>query len=111
MLFGTLSRCQIKQLDNIVKSIPQKRKPTKEEHLKMYLLRDEIQKYSGAIYFNIKCNSTQSRLQCSFNRFQDFIKNNSSRLISKSNTNEFRGGLISSEIVSSERVFKNKQNL
>jgi len=111
LLFGTLLRSQIKQLDDIVKSIPQKRKPTREEHLKMYSLRDELQKYSGAIYFNIKCNSTQSRLQCSFNRFQDFIKNNSLRVISKSDTNEFRGGIISSEIKSCQRVFKDKKIL
>jgi 4-hydroxybenzoate polyprenyltransferase len=62
----------------------------------------------GAIYFNIKCNSTQSRLQCSFNRFQEFIEKNPEKIVAKSNTNEFRGGSISPSIISSRRNFKNK---
>lgn len=108
LLFGSLTREQIEQLNNEVKSVPQKRKPTEEEHKKMYATHKETQSLSGAIYLNIKCNSTQSRLQCSFNKFQDFIAKNPSRVIAKSNTNEFRGGKISPEIASSRRVFKKK---
>jgi hypothetical protein len=110
-LFGTLVRSQLEELDKLVKSVPQKRKPTEEEYTKMYALRDSLQKLSGAIHLDIKCNSTQSRLQCSFNRFQKFIAENPTRIVAKSNTNMFRGGEISSEIVSSRRVFKKKQTI
>ena len=108
LLFGTLTRSQIEELDKVIKSVPQKRKPTEEEHTRMYSLRDSLQQLSGAIYFNIKCNSTQSRLQCSFNRFQEFIEKNPEKIVAKSNTNEFRGGSISSSIISSRRNFKKK---
>lgn len=106
LLFGTVTRSQIEELDSAVKSVPQKRKPTEEEYKKMYSLRDNLQKYSTAVRFDIKCNRTQSRLQCSFNRFQKFIEKNQTRIVARSNTNEFRGGSISSELVSSRRVFK-----
>ena len=67
-----------------------------------------MQELSGAIHLDIKCNSTQSRLQCSLNHFQQFIEKNPSKIIAKSDTNEFRGGSISSHIASSRRVFKKK---
>jgi len=108
VLFGTLTRSQIEELDKLVKTVPQKRKPTEEEHEKMYSLKNSLQSLSGAIQLNIKCNSTQSRLQCSFNKFQQFIENNPTRVVAKSNTNQFRGGWISSEIVSSRRIFRKK---
>jgi hypothetical protein len=108
LLFGTLTRTQLEELDKLVKSIPQRKKPTKEEREKMYNLRDSLQKLCGAIHLDIKCNSTQSRLQCSFNKFQQLIEENPSIVISKSNTNEFRGGFISSSIISHRRVFKKK---
>jgi hypothetical protein len=104
LLFGSLTRSQIEELDKEVKSIPQKRRPTHEEHTKMYAMRDSLKSLSGAIYLNIKCDSTQSRLQCSFNRFQEFIEKNPSRVIATSNSNEFRGGVITLEINSSRRV-------
>ena len=108
LLFGTLTRCQIEELDKAVKSVPQKRKPTEEEYNNMYSLRDSLQNLSGAIHLDIKCNSTQSRLQCSFNRFQQFVEKNPLKIVAKSNTNEFRGGTITTEITSSRRVFKKK---
>jgi len=74
VLFGSLTRCQIEELDKLIKSIPQKRKPTQEEHKKMYILRDSLQMMSGAIHLDIKCNSSQSRLQCSFNKFKNLLK-------------------------------------
>ena len=109
LLFGSLTRDAIESLDQLVKSVPQKRRPTAEEHDLMYKLRAKLQEKSGAIYFNIKCDSSQSRLQCSFNRFQTFLKENPSRVIAQSTTNEFRGGAISAEISSSRRVFKPKK--
>jgi len=109
VLFGSLTRCQIEELDKLIKSIPQKRKPTQEEHKKMYILRDSLQMMSGAIHLDIKCNSSQSRLQCSFNKFQEFIEKNPNKLIAKSNNNEFRGGAISASITSSRRVLRKKE--
>jgi len=109
LLFGSLTRSQIEELDKSVKSVPQKRKPTEEEHAQMYSIRNELQKLSGAIHLDIKCNSTQSRLQCSFNHFQSFIEKNALKVIARSNNNEFRGGVISPEIKSSRRVFKKKE--
>lgn len=108
LLFGSLTRSQIEDLDKTVKTVPQKRKPTEEEYKKMYSLRDSLQELSGAIHLDIKCNSSQSRLQCSFNNFQNFIESNPTRVVARSNTNEFRGGVISSQIISSRRVFKKK---
>ena len=108
LLFGTLTRSQIEELDKAVKLVPQKRKPTDEEYKNMYSIRDRLQENSGAIHLDIRCNSTQSRLQCSFNHFQTFLEKNATRVIAKSNTNEFRGGVISSEIKSSRRIFKKK---
>jgi hypothetical protein len=108
LLFGTLTRTQIEDLAKLVKAVPQKRKPTAEEYKNMYALRDALQVLSGAIHLDIKCNSTQSRLQCSFNRFPQFIEKNPTKVIAKSLTNEFRGGLISLCLASSRRVFKPK---
>lgn len=109
-LFGTLTREQIEELDKAVKSIPQNRRPTKEEHDQLFALQSSLQAQSGAIYMNIKIDSkTQRRLQCSFNKFQQFIEKNPQRIIAQSNTHEFRGGAITPEILSGRRVFKKKQ--
>jgi hypothetical protein len=109
LLFGHLTRIQIEELDQLVKSVPQKRKPTKEEYDKMYSLRDSFK--TNAIHLDIKCNSTQSRLQCSFNRFQTFLEQYPLRIVSKSNTNEFRGGIISSQLKSYRRKFNIKTSV
>jgi hypothetical protein len=108
LLFGTLTRSQIEELDTSVKAVPHKRKPTKDEYDKMYSIRNKLQDSSGAIHLDIKCNSTQSRLQCSFNRFQQFIEKHPEKIIATSHTNAFRGGVISPHIISSRRVFKSK---
>jgi len=108
VLFGKITREQIEKLDTVVKSVPQKEKPTTEQYLKMYELRDKLHKNGGAIRLDIKCNSTQSRLQCSFNHFQTFIENNPSRVVAISEDNHFRGGIITMEIQSARRIFKKK---
>jgi hypothetical protein len=107
-LFGTLTREEVERLDKLVKSIPQKRSPTKEEHAALYALQADLQKKSGAIYMNIKCNSQQSRLQCSFNKFQQFLETHTERIIAQSKTAEFRGKKILEEVPSGRRVFKKK---
>ena len=107
-LFGNLTRSQIEELDKSVKTVPRNRKPTDDEYKEMYFIRDSLQSQSGAIHIDIKCNSTQSRLQCHFNQFQQFIEQNPQRVVAKSTTNEFRGGAISPQLVSSSRVIKKK---
>jgi hypothetical protein len=107
LLFGTLTRSQIETLDAAVKSVPHNRSPTPEEYKHMYDIKKKLQQLSGSIRLDIKCNSQQSRLQCSFNKFQLFIQNNP-RIVASTNTNEFRGGSITKEIQSSCRKFKLK---
>ena len=108
-LFGEITLVQLKTLDSCVKSVPQNRKPTPEEHATMYSIKRELQAKSGAISIAIKCNSTQSRLQCAipYKKYETLIQN-TERVIAYSKTNEFRGGSISLEIESSRRVFKCK---
>ena len=108
-LFGTVTRAQLEELDNQVKSIPKKRRPTEEERASIYSLRDTLQGQCGAIHLDIKCDSgSQRRLQCSFNQFQRFITEHPDRLVERSKTNAFRGGAISSQIVSGRRKFNKK---
>lgn len=109
LLFGSLQRTQIERLVNTIREVPQKRSPTPEEYKKMYALRDELQPLSGAIHLDIKCNSQQSRLQCSFNHFQDFLKQNPDRIIATSTSGAFRGGTIVEEVEGARRVFKKKR--
>jgi hypothetical protein len=105
LLFGTLTREQIRELDAAVKAVPGKRKPTPEEHTRMYSLRNELHLLTSAIHLDIKCNSQQSRLQCSFNRFQDFLRDHPERIIAQSTTGMFRGGAVATEVASGRRVF------
>lgn len=105
LLFGSLTRSEIESLDRMVKQVPQKRSPTNEEHTRMFALQKELQAKSGAIYLNIKCNSQQSRLQCSFNSFQKFLKDYPERLVAHSTTDEFRGCKILKQVESSRRSF------
>ena len=111
LLFGKITRAHLEELDKKVKSVPQKRKPTSEEYTDMYSLRNKLHEEKGAIHLDIKCNSQQSRLQCSFNQFQRFIRENPAKVITKSNTNNFRGGMITSEIASARRTFKPKETV
>jgi hypothetical protein len=105
LLFGDLTRAELEELDKAVKAVPQKRKPTPAEYTHMYSLRDKLQARSGALHLDIKCNSTQSRLQCAFNHFQAFKEKNKDRIIATSTTNVFRGGTIALEVSSPRRKF------
>ena len=104
-MFGTITRAQLEELDRAVKLVPQKRSPTPEERAHMYGIRDALQVNSGAMHLDIKCDKTQSRLQCSFNRFRVFLEAHPARVVARSDTHEFRGGSITPEIVSGRRVF------
>lgn len=108
ILFGTLTRAEVEEVANLVKAVPQKRSPTAEEHAAIYAVRDKHQGKSGAIHLDIKCNSQQSRLQCSFNHFQEFLTANPSRVVARSTTNSFRGGTITESVVSGRRTFRTK---
>lgn len=109
-LFGLVTtRAPLEELDALVKSVPKKRRPTDDERASMYSLRDALQSQCGAIHLDIKCDSgSQRRLQCSFNQFQKFITEHPERLVERSETNAFRGGTISSQIVSGRRKFNKK---
>ncbi len=102
-LFGELEREDIEHLDKTVKSVPQKERPTEEQHKKMYAVRDALSIKGGALLLNIKCNSTQSRLQCSFNKFDLFLKQSPERVVDISMTHHFKDGEISAEIASGRR--------
>ena len=108
LLFGDIKKEEIEDLDKLVKSVPQKESPTKEQHDKLYKMRNLLQVKSGVIHLDIKCNSQQSRLQCSFNKFQRFLNNNNHLIVAKSNTAEFRGGKIIEKIDSKRRSFNKK---
>jgi hypothetical protein len=109
ILFNIIDRSQIEFLVKEIKAIPTGRKPNDKEYANMYNIRNELQKQSGVIKFNIKCDSkNQRRLQCSFTSFQEFLKNHKERIIAQSYTNQFRGGIILSEIISRQRVFNNR---
>jgi hypothetical protein len=109
-LFGDVSRTELEALDRAVKAVPQKRSPTAEEHAAMYALRDSLLPRCRAIHLDIKCNSQQSRLQCSFSRaaFQRFLAENPERVVARSSTAEFRGGRIVEEVTSGRRTFSKK---
>lgn len=112
LLFGNISRAQIEELDQLIKKVPQKRSPTPEEHKAMYALRDSLHVLAGkdaAIHLDIKCNSQQSRLQCSFNQWLSFVANNPDRVVAVGDASSFRGGSICAEISSARRTFKKKR--
>jgi hypothetical protein len=109
-LYKNVTRKDIEDLDNAVKGVPQNRKPTVEEHKAMYEIHKQLIGKTGEIYFNIKCDSEQSRLQCSFNKFLKFIEKNPDKIIARTNTNHFRGGIVSTALQSQCRVFKKKCN-
>ncbi len=111
LLFGNLSRAQIEELDHLIKKVPQKRSPNPEEHKAMYDLRDALHAFAGhdaAIHLDIKCNSQQSRLQCSFNRWLSFVASHPERVVAVGDASSFRGGSICVEISSGRRTFKKK---
>ena len=105
MLFGSLTREQIVSLRDAVREVPQKRSPNPDEYAKMYGIRNTLQPLSKAMHLDIKCNSQQSRLQCSFNHFQAFLEEHPERILTKSTSAEFRGKRIQEEIPSGRRVF------
>ena len=103
LLFNELSKNKIEELDKYVKTIPSNRRPTKEERKKMYDIRDSFKHLSKFILITIKCDSSQSRIQCSF-KCKDFIKEYSNKIISQSNNGNFKDGFITEELKSGYRI-------
>ena len=81
LLFGDLTRNELEEFVKKVKEVPSNRKPTDKEHKEMYKLRDKLQDKLKYIKLNIKCNSTQTRVQCSFNKFKKFLEENKKLII------------------------------
>jgi hypothetical protein len=109
-LFGSVTREELAQLDALVKKVPQKRGPTKEEHAAMYALKEVLEAKTGAIKPRIKCDSKQSRLQFAFSvaSFQAFLEANPGRQVATMADGQFHGKPVLMEIVSGPRVMKKK---
>jgi len=106
-LFGSVTREEIQRLYRMVKSVPVRTRPTEEENRRMSAFRDKLNAKSGAIQFNIKCDSRQSRLQCSFNRFMEFVDSNPQIVIADQPPEiPFRNALIPKSIPSTRRERK-----
>lgn len=108
LLFGTLCRSDVEALDAIVRAVPKKRSPTAEEHAAIYSLQPALNERAGAIQLRPKCDSQQSRLQCSFNRFDLFIAAHPERVNHRGTATDFRGTQIQEAIASTPRV-RNKK--
>lgn len=88
-LFGTVTRAEIVALRDMVLAVPQKRSPTTAERTAMRALKQTLDAKSKNIQFNIKCSASQSRLQCSFNKFQKFLTDYPERIMTVSDKNIF----------------------
>ena len=109
-LFGSATRADVEALDRIVKAVPQQRKPTPEEHAAIYALHKSLKGRLGSIYLNVKCNSQQSRLQCSFNKWDAFLAAHPERIVASSLSSaasaaSLHGGTIDETLESAPRKF------
>jgi hypothetical protein len=110
LLFGNLERADIEELDRAVKAVQKGRQQTAAERNAIQALKMRLNSASGAIHFNPKCDSKgQRRLQCSFNKFQQFMKDHPERIVERGTAAAFRGGAISEEVASGPRVFTKKE--
>ena len=105
LLFGDLSFAELSALNTLIRKVPQKRSPSAEEHSQMYSLRNELQK-KCYLQLNIKCNSQQSRLQCSFNKFHEFLARYPERIIYRSYNNLYNDIELSEVLYIGPRTFK-----
>lgn len=88
LLFGKITKDDLENLRNLVRKIPTKKKPTPEEHKQMYDLKKQLHKKKGAIRLDIKCNSQQSRIQCTIHKFTKFVKDNHKLVIEYNEKNK-----------------------
>jgi hypothetical protein len=102
ILFGSVTREQIFELDRMVKAVPKGRAPTLEEKAPIYAKVKEMR--VGALIFNPKMDSkSQRRLQCSWPKFETFCAENPRFLVSRSTNGILRGEQIPLEIESARR--------
>ncbi len=103
-LFGTATRTDIAELDAAIKAVPRGRAPTPTEKAAIYALRDSLHAKIGALQLAPKMDSkSQRRLQCSFNRFQEFLSTHSHRVIARGPPSAFRGRPLSTDTIESGR--------
>jgi hypothetical protein len=104
-LFGSLTRAEVTALDAAIRAYPKGLSARAPECTPITALCAGLCAKSGAIQLNKKIDSaSQRRLQCSFNRFQDFVAAHPERVIARSATCEFRGGRIQECIASGRRL-------
>lgn len=101
LLFGEILCLDIKKLNSMVK---QKDMDIEAEAFKIHL--NQKLKY---IQFNIKIDTQQRRLQCSFFNFPAFLLENPSLIVHQSNGPVFRGVKMD-DVVSGKRK-RNKKNI
>ena len=106
-LFGPMTRSQLDMLDTVIKAVPANRSPTAEEKVAIKEAQQIALKAMGssAFYLNPKCNSTQSRLQCSFNKFTTFVEKHPELVVARSDNGIFRGSPVLAQVHSPPRVF------
>jgi len=106
ILFRKVTIADIIEFENKVKTIPKNRSPTNDEKKQLDILQKQLQQKSGIIKFNRKIDSKeQRRLQCSINKFQNFIKEHNKLIVNHSRNNIFYGCEVIKEILSSPRIF------
>ena len=108
IVFGTVKKEQIAELDRYVRAIPRGRSPTTEEsnHYKG-IARALAKQGGGYITFSPKCDSeSQRRLQCAFSKrnFTRLIAEHPHRVITDTTTAVFKGRDVSRVILSPPRA-------
>ena len=78
-LWGSLTANDISKLDALVKTVSPKSRPTASQSAAIKAMRSEMR--SGRVSLSVKCNSQQSRLQCTFSGFRDFVKMHPERIL------------------------------
>lgn len=109
-LFGSVTSEDIRELKKLIEAVPKSRRKTAEESKAIKEFNFKIKNKTGAIILNPKIDSkSQRRLQCSFNKFLEFLAENPDRIVARSLDGAFRTGQIQETIVSSPRVLKEKR--
>ena len=104
----SLRREEITELANAIKKIPQKRKPTLEEKNYYEQIKRNLSPKLGHLTLNPKCNSQQSRLQCSIRNIQTLLKDCPECLLYQNYKPYYNGKKLIERIYSPPRTFKGK---
>jgi hypothetical protein len=110
LLFGDLTKEQIKHLDMSIKeNVPKCTYPSATNKANLGSIKKSISGSLRATRLDIKCSTNQRRLQFSIRNWQKFINDNPELVISDSSDNEFRGGAIRHKLYSSPRSSKKEE--